>query len=135
MPTPTHIAETALYVDDLERAVRFYTDLFECQMLRRDERFAALRLAPGQVLLLFRRGHSTEPIRLEGGTVPGHDGSGSAHVCFGIGAGEVAAWEGVLALQGVPVESRVRWPGGAVSLYFRDPDRHAVELATPGVWE
>lgn len=135
MPTPTHIAETALYVDDLERAVRFYTDLFECRTLRRDERFAALRLAPGQVLLLFRRGQSTESVRLEVGMVPSHDGSGPMHVCFGIGAGEVAAGEGTLARQGVAVESRVRWPGGAVSLYFRDPDRHAVELATPGVWE
>ncbi|MFN0129142.1 MAG: hypothetical protein ACKV19_20930 [Verrucomicrobiales bacterium] len=34
----------------------------------------------------------------------------------------------------IPVESRIRWPGGATSLYFRDPDGHAVELATPGLW-
>jgi catechol 2,3-dioxygenase-like lactoylglutathione lyase family enzyme len=29
----------------------------------------------------------------------------------------------------------VKWPRGGESLYFRDPDGLAVELATPGVWE
>ena len=24
---------------------------------------------------------------------------------------------------------------GGTSLYFRDPDGHSVEIATPGVWE
>lgn len=28
MLRPTHIAETALYVDDLDRAISFYTSLF-----------------------------------------------------------------------------------------------------------
>ena len=136
MPTPTHIAETALYVDDLDRAVRFYTGLFECPTLRRDARFCALRITTGQVLLLFVRGASRSPVHVNGdGIVPAHDGSGPAHVCFGIHPDDVAAWERRLQQRGIPIESTVRWPGSAVSLYFRDPDDHAVELATPGLWE
>jgi catechol 2,3-dioxygenase-like lactoylglutathione lyase family enzyme len=39
-----------------------------------------------------------------------------------------------LAAQGVVVESRITWPRGGTSLYFRDPDGHSVEVATPGLW-
>jgi hypothetical protein len=35
---------------------------------------------------------------------------------------------------GVAVESRVKWQRGGMSLYFRDPDAHSVELATTGTW-
>jgi catechol 2,3-dioxygenase-like lactoylglutathione lyase family enzyme len=134
MPQPTHIAETALYVDDLERAVQFYTQLFECPTLRRDDRFCALRIAEEEVLLLFRRGHSLQPLKANDGIIPAHDGSGPLHVCFGIKVTELKQWEEKLSQMGIAVESRVRWPGGATSLYFRDPDNHAVELATPGLW-
>ncbi|MDF2970539.1 MAG: glyoxalase, partial [Microvirga sp.] len=34
----------------------------------------------------------------------------------------------------IPIESRVTWPRGGTSLYFRDPDGHVLELATPGLW-
>jgi catechol 2,3-dioxygenase-like lactoylglutathione lyase family enzyme len=134
MLLPTHIAETALYVDDLDRAEQFYTRLFASTVLRRDARLRALRITDEQVLLLFRRGASTTATRLEGGTVPAHDGAGPLHVCLGIRAGDLEAWEARLHAQGIAIESRVRWPGGAISLYFRDPDGHAVELATPGLW-
>ena len=130
----THIAEAVLYVDDLSRAVNFYTTLFSCPILRRDERLCALRIAPEQVLLLFLRGHSTQPHEIDGGIIPGHDGSGPLHVCFGIPESELEDWGTRFAELGIAVESRVRWPGGATSLYFRDPDQHAVELATPGIW-
>jgi catechol 2,3-dioxygenase-like lactoylglutathione lyase family enzyme len=39
-----------------------------------------------------------------------------------------------LAEHGVGIESEVQWDLGGTSLYFRDPDGHSVELATPGVW-
>lgn len=133
-PTLTHLAESALYVDDLDRAIAFYTGLFELPVLLRDDRFCALRITAQQVLLLFRRGASLHPTTLPSGTVPAHDGNGPLHLCFGIAAEAVSDWEERLRIQGVAVESRVDWPSGAISLYFRDPDRHAVELATPGVF-
>jgi catechol 2,3-dioxygenase-like lactoylglutathione lyase family enzyme len=39
-----------------------------------------------------------------------------------------------LAAQGIAVESRVTWPRGGTSLYFRDPDAHSLEVASPGLW-
>jgi catechol 2,3-dioxygenase-like lactoylglutathione lyase family enzyme len=134
MPRPTHIAETALYVEDIAGSIKFYTDLFECSVLRRDDRFVSLRIADEQVLLLFLRGSLAQNTRVNGGTIPPHDGAGQLHVCFGIQMDELKQWEQRLAELNIAVESRVCWPGGTISLYFRDPDRHLVELATPGLW-
>jgi catechol 2,3-dioxygenase-like lactoylglutathione lyase family enzyme len=43
-------------------------------------------------------------------------------------------WTRHLAARAVVVESRVRQAFGGISLYFRDPDGHSVEVATPGLW-
>jgi len=83
---------------------------------------------------LFVRGSSLQPSHVEGGLIPAHDGAGPLHVAFGMGKDDLGLWEGRLEEQGIRLESRVDWPGGAVSLYFRDPDGHAVELVTPGLW-
>jgi catechol 2,3-dioxygenase-like lactoylglutathione lyase family enzyme len=66
--------------------------------------------------------------------VPGHAGTGPAHFAFAIDVADVAAWEARLGELGIEIESRVRWPRGGQSLYFRDPDGRSVELATPGIW-
>jgi catechol 2,3-dioxygenase-like lactoylglutathione lyase family enzyme len=134
-PEVSGITESSLYVDDLPRSVAFYEKLLGGEILRRDERFCAIRLAHEQVLLLFLRGSSRETVDLGFGKIIGHDGAGPLHVCFGIDGGQVSVWEGRLRELEIAVESRVDWPGGATSLYFRDPDGHAVELATPGLWE
>jgi catechol 2,3-dioxygenase-like lactoylglutathione lyase family enzyme len=73
-------------------------------------------------------------VKLPGGTVPPHGGSGALHVAFAIDSGELPAWERRLDDKGVAVESTVDWPRGGHSIYFRDPDAHLVELATPGLW-
>ena len=63
-----------------------------------------------------------------------HDGYGELHLAFAIPVEELAAWEARLMEHGVGIEQRRSWDRGGVSLYFRDPDRHLIELATPGVW-
>ena len=86
------------------------------------------------VLLLFLRGHSLETVHLPGGTIPPHDGHGPAHIAFSIAADELAAWEARLAEGDIAIEGRTKWPRGGESIYFRDPDGHLLELATPGLW-
>jgi hypothetical protein len=39
-----------------------------------------------------------------------------------------------LAERGVALEHEHVWPGGAVSLYFRDPAGNSLEIAAPGLW-
>lgn len=128
------ILETALYVDDLPRAVAFYRRLFGFPVLLDDPKLCALNVGGESVLLLFLRGGSVKPNPTPGGVIPPHDSAGPAHFAFSIDAADLEGWGERLVAEGVPIESRVAWPQGGTSLYFRDPDNHAVELATPGLW-
>jgi catechol 2,3-dioxygenase-like lactoylglutathione lyase family enzyme len=135
MPTPPRIKETCLYVTDLSLAVKFYTELFEYRVMVSDDRFAALNVAGKDVLLLFLQGGTVEPAILpNGGVIPPHDGSGQNHLGLAIPMSELAEWESCLAERGIAIESRVTWERGGISLYFRDPDGHLLELLTPGIW-
>lgn len=135
MPSVNGVVETALYVGDLQRSSRFYQGLFGFRTLLDEERLRALHVAGGQVLLLFLAGGSVEPKQApQGGTIPGHDARGRIHVAFAIAEDEREAWEARLREFGIEVESRVWGPRGGMSIYFRDPDGHLVELLTPGIW-
>jgi len=132
-PRITRVLETALYVNDLDRARDFYVGLGLRVMLDAD-RLVALDAGGGTVLLLFRRGASLGGA--DGGDgIPPHDGSGPAHFALAIPEEALEAWRGELERQGIEVVEEQAWERGGTSLYFRDPDGHLVELATPGVWE
>ena len=94
------------------------------------QRMAALHVNDDQVLLLFKRGASVEPTVTPFGTIPPTDGGGRLHVAFGIRPADEDRWRSTLEAAGVEIESVVDWPEGGRSLYFRDPDGHAVELKT-----
>lgn len=134
MPDVTHILESALYVADLDRAQGFYQRLFGWPAFIRDHRMAALGVPGRCVLLLFMRGASTEPSRTPFGIIPPHDGRGVQHMAFAITDAALPEWEARLAAEGIAIESRITWGSGATALYFRDPDGHSIELATPGLW-
>ena len=134
MPQLTGVLETSLYVEDLERSIRFYQEVMQFQKLVGDERFGALQAARQQVLLLFKKGASTEPMVIDGGTIPPHDASGQTHLAFAISAQELEPWKRWLEEHQVVIESKVRWERGGQSIYFRDPDGHLLELVTPGCW-
>jgi len=134
VPKLNRVLETSIYVDDLERAARFYDDVLALPLLTADARFRAYDVGGQSVLLVFRRGATLETVRMPGGTIPPHDGHGPLHVAFAIGADELAEWEQRLAHHGVAIEGRTKWSRGGESIYFRDPDGHLMELATPGLW-
>jgi len=134
-PRISGILETALHVEQMRRSVEFYQRVMGLRLLESGERLSVFQIADKQVLLLFLRGATMEPVSTPGGVIPGHGGEGALHVAFAIPASELAAWEQHLRAEGVSLASQVNWPAGGRSLFLRDPDNHLVELATPGVWE
>jgi catechol 2,3-dioxygenase-like lactoylglutathione lyase family enzyme len=135
MPDVRGILETALYVRDLRRSAEFYERVVGARVILDTEKLIALNIAGRSVLLLFKEGATGEPAVTPGGVIPPHRGAGPTHFAFSIGSDEVASWKQFLETQSVAIESGVKWPGGAESIYFRDPDMNLVELITPGFWQ
>jgi catechol 2,3-dioxygenase-like lactoylglutathione lyase family enzyme len=134
VPRVSGVLETSLYVEDLDRSRAFYQRLFGFEQFICDSRMCALGVPGEQVLLLFKHGATDQPAPAPGGVIPPHHGRGALHLCFAVPYGELAAWEAHLARSGIEVESRLGWPHGGTGLYFRDPDGHSLEVATPGLW-
>jgi catechol 2,3-dioxygenase-like lactoylglutathione lyase family enzyme len=130
------VVESVLYTDDLERAKAFYADVLGFALMKGDgERFQAFDTGANRVLLLFKRGATLTPQPVpSGGVIPPHDGNGPHHIAFAISAADYDAWCARLAARGIPIESETRWERGGRSIYFRDPDKHLLELVTPGIW-
>jgi len=135
MPKLDGILETCIHTDDMERAKAFYEGVLELKPIYGDNRLTAYSVAGHDVLLVFRKGATGDTTVMPGGgVIPGHGGDGKLHVAFAIGKDQLAEWEARLASHGVAVEGAHTWARGGRSIYFRDPDGHLLELATPGLW-
>lgn len=129
------MVETILYTDDLPGATAFYGEVLGLSPMKTDgDRFQAFDAGAGRVLLLFKRGGTLTPQTVPGGIIPPHDGHGPHHIAFGITMADYPMWCDRLRAGGIAIESETTWERGGRSIYFRDPDRHLVELVTPGIW-
>jgi catechol 2,3-dioxygenase-like lactoylglutathione lyase family enzyme len=118
----------AIYVDDIARSVEFYLRVLGFEVIYDGDRLWALGVAGRQVLLICHRTASADL------PVIAHHAEGQQHIAFAVSMADLDAWRERLEAQGVPIEQIRDWPRGGRSVYFRDPDGHLVELATPGVW-
>jgi len=134
-PPVSHILETSLYVSELAPSKEFYQRIFGFVPVFENDRMCALAVPGSAVLLLFLRDRSLQPSEAPGGTIPPHGGHGALHVCFAIPRPSLDDWLAHLAAENVGIESKVTWKYGGTSVYFRDPDGHSVEVATPGLWK
>ena len=134
LPSVRGLLETSLYVADPPASACFYRDLLGFRIMSELPRLVAMDAGNAGVLLLFRRGATSEDVPTASGMVPGHEGEGRLHVAFAIAAREYEAWRDRIASSDRPILSEVAWPAGGKSVYFTDPDGNIVELATPGLW-
>lgn len=140
MPTVTGIIESAVYVADVAKSVKFYKELLEVEVIdstnveEAEERRVALNINNQHVFLIFPLNKQFTDLKTSGGVIPKHGATGDVHLCFSIPSDSLDHWRAHLAKMRVVIESEVSWPRGGTSIYFRDLDNNCIELATPGVW-
>lgn len=119
-----NLAEAALYVSDLDRAVNFYTQVLELPVTARFEDAGFLQTGPDSTLILF----DLEKLERRKSPIPAHGAHGRGHVALAVPAEEMSAWRNRLITHGVAIEHEQDWPQGTHSIYFRDPDGNSLEL-------
>jgi catechol 2,3-dioxygenase-like lactoylglutathione lyase family enzyme len=134
MPRLDGILETAIHTENMARSRGFYEGVLGLEPIHNDDRLTAYAVGVCDVLLVFRKGATAQTVTLPSGTIPGHGGDGALHVAFAIATDELDRWEAHLASRGIGIEGGNDWERGGRSIYFRDPDGHLLELATPGLW-
>lgn len=124
------ILESALYVDDLEAAKDFYTNVLGLKLKSAEAgRHVFFHCGKG-MLLLFDPKQSAKKT----GPIPTHGAIGPGHLAFSIESDAFDAWRQQLADHHVEIESEIDWPGGGHSIYFRDPAGNSLELASVQTW-
>ena len=134
MAAPVRILETSLYATDLDAAERFYGGVLGLERVTRaGDRHVFFRCGAA-MLLVFNPAETCKPPADGALPVPSHGAQGPGHVAFAASAAELDRWRARLADAGVAIEADFAWPGGARSIYVRDPAGNSVELAEPSLW-
>jgi catechol 2,3-dioxygenase-like lactoylglutathione lyase family enzyme len=135
MMQPRGILETVVYARDLGAARRFYVDVLGLEVYAEQaDRHVFFRCGSGMFLVFNPDTTAKEVTTVNGSDIPLHGATGVGHMAFVMTEVEIKSWRTQLGQHGVPIESEVVWPNGAISLYFRDPAGNVLELATPRLW-
>ncbi|WP_034385591.1 VOC family protein [Deinococcus sp. YIM 77859] len=120
--------ETCLYVDDLNRAETFYSEVLGLPLYGKVAGRHLFYRLEDSMLLIFDPRASAQP-----GDVPPHAGKPGGHACLAIRREETDSWQARLEERGLKV-TRYAWGDRGESLYFEDPAGNVLELAPPSIW-
>ncbi len=130
------ILETCLYAKDLNAAKEFYSRLPGVELAGEEPGRHLFFSVGNAMLLIFNPDHtSSEQTEVKGELIPLHGAEGAGHIAFSVKNEEIASWKEFFAGEGIPIESEVTWPNGAVSIYFRDPAGNSLEIVSPSIWD
>ena len=132
--TPTGVLETVLYVDDLDAARAFYSDVLGMVPFTTVDGRHLFYRCGNQVILLFNAEATRVPADGAAIVVPTHGAVGEGHLCFRASGIEISEWRQHLLDKGVEIEADFEWPQGGRSIYFRDPSGNSLEFAEPRIW-
>ncbi len=129
----TKILETALYVNNIEKAEEFYVGILRLEVVKRSSSIPArdLFLRCGDTMLLL---FDPEQTKIDTGVVPIHGTIGQGHMAFGISESDFESWVKYLIEKDVKIEKSVKWDKGTRSIYFRDPSGNSLEFISENHW-
>jgi catechol 2,3-dioxygenase-like lactoylglutathione lyase family enzyme len=120
------ILETALYVNDIDQAEKFYTEVLNFEKIDKTPGRDLFLKCGETVLILF----NPEQTKIDSGKVPTHGAVGPCHIAFGISDTEFPYWVDRLATHNIPIERTIDWNANMHSVYFRDPSGNSLEFAS-----
>jgi glyoxylase I family protein len=133
MPPPFLIRgldHIVLRVVDLQKMLRFYTDVLGCTMERRQEELGLYQVRAGSSLIDLVTVDGK--LGRAGGAAPGAEGRNLDHFCLRIEPFDPQALQAHLAGHDAgPVASRYGAEGEGPSIYLRDPEGNTIELKGP----
>jgi catechol 2,3-dioxygenase-like lactoylglutathione lyase family enzyme len=129
------IIETCLYAEDLDAAETFYSETLNLTLIRKEEGRHLFYRCGDSMLLIFNPGHTaSEQTYVDEKPIPLHGANGATHIAFSADKHLLNEWKMRLKNHGVEIESKVKWPGGLKSIYFRDPAGNSLEIIENGMW-
>jgi catechol 2,3-dioxygenase-like lactoylglutathione lyase family enzyme len=125
------VLETVLYYDGAIRVQMeyFYSEVLGLREVTRFDDGVAYRVGEG-ILLLF----DTEKLARRTEPYSRHGAEGAGHVCLSAAPGAYEGWKERLVGHDVRIDHEAGWPGGARSVYFRDPANNLLEIADRDLW-
>jgi len=124
------IKETCLYVSDFARTKAFYNGLLGFKVIGEVPGRHIFFRAGSSVLLCFIAEASGKA-----NTLPPHFGSGQLHLAFEVSKQNYSQTLNTIKEAGITIEQEYDWGDGYLSFYFRDPDKHLLEVVMEGMWE
>ncbi|GAB3656248.1 glyoxalase/bleomycin resistance/extradiol dioxygenase family protein [Echinicola sediminis] len=126
----TQIKETCLYINDLDKAEKFYHDNLDMPVISREEgRHIFFRCGSAVLLCFIPEATKNEKV------LPPHYASGKQHIAFEVAAADYAASRQKLIDRGIHITHEQPWKDGLMSCYFEDPFGHVLEIVPKGIWE
>lgn len=128
------VLEAALYAPDLDAAEHFYGTVLGLDRIARHENRHIFFRCGQTVVLIFNPTETVKSPPAGALPVPAHGTSGAGHLCFRVSGDALDTLAARLTATGVAIEADFHWPGGARSIYFRDPAGNSLECAEPKLW-
>lgn len=122
------ISELALWVDDLDRAVAFYTEKLEFVVEESDPGHNAFLRSGDFLLVLFDRQQPNTALANDYLARTGGPRGDVYHVAFKADRDALEPLAESLRGSGLAVKGPVDFPNGRRSYFFEDPDQHYIEL-------